>query len=87
MKRPLRLSLADLIVLGGAAGIEKAAKDAGHDIEVPFTPGRADASQAQTDVKSFAVLKPTADAFRNYLCVRLAISISRFLFSHPQHLP
>jgi catalase-peroxidase len=82
-----KVSLADLIVLGGAAGIEKAAKDAGHDIEVPFTPGRADASQAQTDVKSFAVLKPTADAFRNYLCVRLAISISRFLFSHPQHLP
>ena len=61
-----KVSLADLIVLGGAAGIEKAAKEAGHDINVPFTPGRADASQAQTDVKSFAVLKPTADGFRNY---------------------
>jgi catalase-peroxidase len=61
-----KVSLADLIVLGGAAGIEKAAKEAGHDIKVPFTPGRADASQAQTDVKSFAVLKPSADGFRNY---------------------
>jgi catalase-peroxidase len=61
------VSLADLIVLGGAAGIEKAAKNAGHDITVPFTPGRADASQEQTDVESFAVLEPAADGFRNYV--------------------
>jgi len=60
------VSLADLIVLGGAAAIEQAAKAAGQDVEVPFTPGRADASQAQTDVQSFAVLMPTADGFRNY---------------------
>ncbi|WP_372759118.1 catalase/peroxidase HPI [Litorivivens sp.] len=61
-----KVSLADMIVLGGAAAIEKAAKDAGHDIVVPFTPGRADATQAQTDVASFAVLEPKADGFRNY---------------------
>ncbi len=61
-----KVSLADLIVLGGAAAIEQAAKKAGHDVQVPFTPGRTDASQEQTDVKSFAVLKPTADGFRNY---------------------
>ncbi|MDH3415482.1 MAG: catalase/peroxidase HPI [Gammaproteobacteria bacterium] len=61
-----KVSLADLIVLGGAAAIEKAAKAAGQDVEVPFMPGRTDASQAQTDVESFAVLKPTADGFRNY---------------------
>ncbi|ACY97505.1 MULTISPECIES: catalase/peroxidase HPI [Thermomonospora] len=62
-----RVSLADLIVLGGCAAVEKAAKDAGFDIEVPFTPGRMDALQEQTDVESFAVLEPTADGFRNYL--------------------
>jgi catalase-peroxidase len=61
-----KVSLADLIVLGGAAAIEKAAKAAGQDIVVPFTPGRTDASQAQTDIQSFAVLEPTADGFRNY---------------------
>lgn len=61
-----QVSLADLIVLGGNAAIEKAAKDAGHKVEVPFTPGRGDASQGQTDVNSFAVLEPNADAFRNY---------------------
>ncbi|MEY2521783.1 MAG: catalase-peroxidase, partial [Ilumatobacteraceae bacterium] len=61
------VSLADLIVLGGCAAIEQAAKQAGHDVQVPFTPGRADATQAQTDVESFAVLEPTADGFRNYL--------------------
>jgi catalase-peroxidase len=61
-----RISLADLIVLGGCAAVEKAAKDAGFDIEVPFTPGRTDATQEQTDVESFAVLEPTADGFRNY---------------------
>ena len=62
-----KISLADLIVLGGCAAVEKAAKDAGHDVTVPFTPGRTDASQEQTDVESFAVLEPTADGFRNYL--------------------
>ncbi|WP_219414340.1 catalase/peroxidase HPI [Pseudonocardia nigra] len=61
------VSLADLIVLAGCAAVEKAAKDAGHDITVPFTPGRTDASQEQTDVESFAVLEPRADGFRNYL--------------------
>ncbi|MBS3743158.1 MAG: catalase/peroxidase HPI [Wenzhouxiangellaceae bacterium] len=61
-----RISLADVIVLGGAAAIEKAAGDAGHDLEVPFKPGRADATAAQTDVESFEPLEPTADAFRNY---------------------
>ena len=62
-----RISLADLIVLGGCAAVEKAARDAGFDVEVPFTPGRTDATQEQTDVESFAVLEPTADGFRNYL--------------------
>ncbi|MDZ7680369.1 MAG: catalase/peroxidase HPI [Fodinibius sp.] len=61
-----RVSLADLIVLGGAAAIEKAAEEAGHDISVPFTPGRADATEEQTDVESFEWLKPDADGFRNY---------------------
>ena len=61
------VSMADLIVLGGAAAIEAAARDAGHDVTVPFTPGRTDASQEQTDVDSFAVLEPTADGFRNHL--------------------
>ena len=61
------VSLADVIVLGGCAAVEKAAKNAGHDVQVPFTPGRMDASQEQTDVDSFAVLEPTADGFRNYL--------------------
>jgi catalase-peroxidase len=62
-----RVSLADLIVLGGGAAIEKAAKAAGHDVKVPFTPGRMDASQEQTDASSFAPLEPVADGFRNYL--------------------
>ncbi len=62
-----QVSLADLIVLGGSAGIEQAAKKAGHTVEVPFAPGRTDASMEQTDVKSFAVLEPTTDGFRNYL--------------------
>jgi catalase-peroxidase len=61
-----QVSLADVIVLGGAAAIEQAAKNAGHDVKVPFTPGRTDASQKQTDVDSFTVLEPTADGFRNY---------------------
>jgi catalase-peroxidase len=62
-----KVSLADLIVLGGSAAVEKAAKDAGVDVKVPFTPGRMDASQEQTDVESFAPLEPRADAFRNYI--------------------
>ena len=62
-----KVSLADLIVLGGCAAVEKAAKDAGVDVKVPFTPGRMDASQEQTDVDSFAPLEPRADGFRNYL--------------------
>jgi catalase-peroxidase len=62
-----QVSLADLIVLAGAAGVEQAARNAGFDVEVPFTPGRADAAQEQTDVESFAALEPTADGFRNYL--------------------
>ncbi|WP_149359675.1 catalase/peroxidase HPI [Lolliginicoccus suaedae] len=66
-KRGKEVSLADLIVLGGCAAVEKAARDAGHDVEVPFTPGRADATAEQTDADSFAPLEPTADGFRNYL--------------------
>lgn len=62
-----QVSIADLIVLGGCAAIEKAAKNAGHDVKVPFTPGRGDATQEQTDVESFAVLEPAADGFRNYI--------------------
>jgi catalase-peroxidase len=62
-----RVSLADLVVLGGCAAVERAARAAGHDVTVPFAPGRADASQEQTDVESFAVLEPRADGFRNYL--------------------
>src|SRR4029453_2955518 len=62
-----RVSLADLIVLGGGAAVEKAAKDAGHEVTVPFRPGRTEATQGQTDVESFAVLEPDADGFRNYL--------------------
>jgi catalase-peroxidase len=65
--RGKKVSLADLIVLGGCAAVEQAAKKAGHDVRVPFTPGRTDASQDQTDVDSFAVLEPAADGFRNYL--------------------
>ena len=62
-----KVSLADVIVLGGCAAVEQAAKNAGHDVQVPFSPGRTDASQEQTDVDSFAVLEPTADGFRNYI--------------------
>jgi catalase-peroxidase len=65
--RKKKVSLADVIVLGGCAAVEKAAKDAGHDVKVPFMPGRMDASQEQTDVESFVVLEPDADAFRNYV--------------------
>ncbi|MFZ1516057.1 MAG: catalase/peroxidase HPI [Saprospiraceae bacterium] len=73
------ISLADLIVLAGCAGIEKAAKNAGHEIEVPFSPGRTDASQEQTDVDSFAILEPAADGFRNYMKTRTAVSAEEML--------
>jgi len=69
-----QVSLADLIVLGGAAAIEKAAKEGGQDVKVPFTPGRTDAAQEQTDVESFGVLEPIADGFRNYIKPRTLIS-------------
>ena len=62
-----RVSLADVIVLGGAAAVEQAARNAGHEVTVPFTPGRTDASQEETDVESFGMLEPRADGFRNYL--------------------
>ncbi len=69
-----KVSLADVIVLGGCAAVEQAAKNAGHDVTVPFTPGRTDASQDQTDAESFAVLEPTFDGFRNYLQAGQALS-------------
>lgn len=74
-----KVSLADVIVLGGAAAVEKAAKDAGQDVQVPFNPGRMDASQAQTDVNSFAVLEPTADGFRNYFAENNRLSPAEML--------
>ncbi|HEV2487998.1 MAG TPA: catalase/peroxidase HPI [Terracidiphilus sp.] len=74
-----KVSLADLIVLGGCAAVEVAAKKAGHDVKVPFSPGRTDASQEQTDVASFAVLEPTADGFRNYLRKGLEDSAAELL--------
>jgi catalase-peroxidase len=80
------VSLADLIVLGGCAGVEQAAKNAGHDVTVPFTPGRTDASWEQTDVKSFAVLEPAADGFRNYLKTRYAVSAKELLVDRAQLL-
>jgi catalase-peroxidase len=78
------VSLADLIVLGGCVGIEKAAKNAGHDIKVPFTPGRTDASQEQTDVESFAVLEPGADGFRNYYKPKHKASAEEMLIDKAQ---
>jgi catalase-peroxidase len=80
------VSLADLIVLGGCAAVEKAAKDAGHDVTVPFTPGRADASQDQTDVESFAVLEPAADGFRNYLRTEYSVPEEKLLVDRAQLL-
>ena len=80
------VSLADLIVLGGCAGIEKAAKNAGQDIKVPFTPGRTDASQEQTDVESFAVLAPAADGFRNHLNAKHTASAEELLVDKAQLL-
>ncbi|RJR36024.1 MAG: catalase/peroxidase HPI [Desulfobacteraceae bacterium] len=81
-----KVSLADLIVLGGCAGVEKAAKRAGHNVTVPFTPGRTDASQEQTDVDSFAVLEPAADGFRNYMKTRYAVSAEELLLDRAQLL-
>jgi len=81
-----QVSLADLIVLAGCAGIEQAAKQAGHDVKVPFTPGRADASQDQTDVESFAVLEPKADGFRNYVKDRYPVSAEEMLVDKAQLL-
>jgi catalase-peroxidase len=82
----LNVSIADLIVLGGSVGIEQAAKAAGHDLEVPFTPGRTDASQEQTDVEGFAVLEPKADGFRNYLQVRFNVPTEDLLVDRAQLL-
>ncbi len=80
------ISLADLIVLGGCAGIEQAARNAGHDVTVPFAPGRTDASQEQTDVGSFAVLEPAADGFRNYLKTEYAVTAEELLVDRAQLL-
>jgi catalase-peroxidase len=81
-----KVSLADLIVLAGCAGVEKAAKNSGHPIEVPFTPGRMDALQEQTDVDSFVVMEPVADGFRNYLKTKYTISTEELLVDKAQLL-
>src|SRR6185437_7035498 len=81
-----KVSLADLIVLGGCAAVEAAAKKAGHDVKVPFTPGRTDASQEQTDAHSFAPLEPTADGFRNYLRAGQRMSAEELLVDRAQLL-
>jgi len=81
-----KVSLADLIVLAGCAGVEQAAKNAGHAVTVPFTPGRMDASQAQTDVESLAVLEPIADAFRNYQKAKFTVSAEELLLDRAQLL-
>ena len=80
------VSLADIIVLAGCATVEKAAKDAGHKITVPFTPGRMYASQEQTDIDSFAVLEPAADGFRNYLKTKYTVSAEELLIDKAQLL-
>ena len=85
-KETKNVSLADVIVLGGCAAIEKAAKAAGHDVKVPFAPGRTDASQEQTDVESFAVLEPTADGFRNYYAAGNRRSSEELLVDRAQML-
>ena len=79
-----QVSLADLIVLGGCAGVEQAAKNAGHNITVPFTPGRTDASQEQTDVESFEVLEPIADGFRNYAKQKFSVKTEELLVDKAQ---
>jgi catalase-peroxidase len=81
-----KVSLADLIVLGGCAGVEQAAKNAGHEISVPFTPGRADASQEQTDADSFAALEPAADGFQNFQKTKYAVSAEELLLDRAQLL-
>ena len=81
-----KVSLADLIVLGGCAGVELAAKNAGHVVTVPFSPGRTDASQQQTDVKSFAVLEPKADGFRNFQKTKYAVAAEELLVNRAQLL-
>jgi len=81
-----RVSLADLIILGGCAAIEQAAKNAGHNVSVPFTPGRTDASQEQTDVEAFAVLEPAADGFRNYLKTKYSVTAEELLVDRAQLL-
>jgi catalase-peroxidase len=81
-----RVSIADIIVLGGCAAIEKAAKAGGHDVTVPFTPGRTDATQEQTDIESFAVLEPIADGFRNYLKGRFSVTAEELLVDKAQLL-
>jgi catalase-peroxidase len=81
-----KVSLADVIVLGGCAGVEQAAKNAGYDITVPFSPGRTDASQEQTDAVSFVVLKPKADGFRNYLKTKFSVSAEELLVDKAQLL-
>lgn len=79
-----KVSLADLIILGGCAGVEQAVKNSGHDVTVSFTPGRTDASQEQTDVESFAVLEPVADGFRNYLKTKYTVSAEELLIDRAQ---
>ncbi len=81
-----KVSLADMIVLSGCAGIEQAAKNAGHDVTVPFRPGRTDALQEQTDVQSFKVLEPVADGFRNYLKAKYSVSAEELLLDRAQLL-
>ncbi len=79
-----KVSLADLIVIAGGAGVEQAAKNAGHEVTVPFTPGRTDASQEQTDVESFSILEPAADGFRNYMKTRYTVSAEEMLVDKAQ---
>jgi catalase-peroxidase len=81
-----KVSLSDLIVLGGCAGVEQAARNAGHEVAVPFAPGRMDASQEQTDVASFAVLEPVADGFRNFLESKYSVSAEALLVDRAQLL-
>ena len=84
--RGKKVSLADLIVLGGCAAVEEAATKAGHDVKIPFSPGRTDASQEQTDVHSFAVMEPVADGFRNYVKIGQQLSLEELLLDRAQLL-
>ncbi len=81
-----KVSLADLIALAGCAGVEEAAKNAGHDVTMPFTPGRMDASQEQTDVEAFEALEPVADGFRNYVKAKYPIPAEALLIDNAQLL-